>query len=82
MRVHGLTHDFAVQEAKKKEGVEEWCKKMADVCRAGGGLIPMSEGRDREGKSAREECVFENIDRVLKQGKCIEELKRLFLSAR
>ncbi|CDF34217.1 WD40-repeat containing protein [Chondrus crispus] len=82
LRVHDLTHDFAVQEAKKKEGVEEWCKKMADVCRAGGGLLEMSEGRDGEGKSARGEYVFENIYRVLRQGGCVEELKRLFLSAR
>ena len=42
----------------------------------------MSEGRDREGNSAREQYVFENIYRVLKQGGCVEELKRLFLSAR
>ncbi|CDF33339.1 WD40-repeat containing protein [Chondrus crispus] len=82
LRVHDLTHDFAVEEAKKKEGVEEWYKKMADVCRAGEGLLAMSEGRDGEGKSAREEYVFENIYRVLKQGGCVEELKRLFLSAR
>ncbi|CDF40200.1 WD40-repeat containing protein [Chondrus crispus] len=82
LRVHDLTHDFAVEEAKKKEGVEEWYKKMADVCRAGEGLLAMSEDRDGEGKSAREEYVFENIYRVLKQGGCVEELKRLFLSAR
>ncbi|CDF37477.1 WD40-repeat containing protein [Chondrus crispus] len=82
LRVHDLTHDFAVEEANKKEGVEKWCKKMADVCRAGGGLFAMSEGRDGEGKSAREEYVFENIYRVLRQGGCVEELKRLFLSAR
>ncbi|CDF38963.1 WD40-repeat containing protein [Chondrus crispus] len=82
LRVHDLTHDFAVEEAKKNEGVEEWYKKMADVCRAGGGLLAMSEDRDGEGKSAREEYVFENIYRVLKQGGCVEELKRLFLSAR
>ncbi|CDF32725.1 NB-ARC and TPR repeat-containing protein [Chondrus crispus] len=82
LRVHDLTHDFAVEEAKKKEGVEEWCKKMVDVCKARGGLLEMSEGRDGEGKSAREEYVFENIYRILKQGGCVEELKRLFLSAR
>ncbi|CDF34773.1 unnamed protein product [Chondrus crispus] len=82
LRVHDLTHDFAVEEAKKKEGVEEWYKKMADVCRAGEGLLAMSEDRDGEGKSAREEYVFENIYRVLQQGGCVEDLKRLFLSAR
>ncbi|CDF36609.1 WD40-repeat containing protein [Chondrus crispus] len=82
LRVHDLTHDFAVQEAKKKEGVEEWYKKMGDICSAGGGLLAMSEGRDGEGKSGREEYVFENIYRVLRQGGCVEELKRLFLSAR
>ena len=82
LRVHDLTHDFAVQEAKKKEGVKVWCKKMADVCSAGGGLLAMSEGRDGEGRTARGEYVFENIYRVLKQGGCEEELKRLFLSAR
>ncbi|CDF38352.1 unnamed protein product [Chondrus crispus] len=82
LRVHDLTHDFAVEEAKKKEGVEEWYKKMAYVCRAGGGLLAMSEDRDGEGKSAREKYVLENIYRVLKQGGYVEELKRLFLSAR
>ncbi|CDF36539.1 NB-ARC protein [Chondrus crispus] len=82
LRVHDLTHDFAVEEAKKKEGVEEWYKNMAHVCRAGEGLLAMSEDRDGEGKSAREEYVFENIYRVLKQGGCVEDLKRLFLSAR
>ncbi|CDF40981.1 unnamed protein product [Chondrus crispus] len=42
----------------------------------------MSEDRDGEGKSAREKYVLENIYRVLKQGGYVEELKRLFLSAR
>ena len=55
---------------------------MAHVCSAGRGLLEMGEVRDGEGKSGRREYVFDNIYRVLKQVGCVEELKRLFLSAR
>ncbi|CDF36581.1 WD40-repeat containing protein [Chondrus crispus] len=82
VRMHDLTHDFAVQEAQKEESVTVWYKKLADVCRQGRGLLGMTESEGREGKDAREKYVFENTYRVLKQGGCVEELKNLFLSAR
>ncbi|CDF39140.1 WD40-repeat containing protein [Chondrus crispus] len=82
VRMHDLTHDFAVQEAQKEESVTVWYKKLADVCRQGRGLLGMTESEGRESKDAREKYVFENIYRVLKQGGCVEELKNLFLSAR
>ena len=61
LRVHNLTHVFAVQEAKKKECVNVWRKKMADAFSAGRGLLAMGERRDREGKSTRKNYVFENL---------------------
>ncbi|CDF33986.1 WD40-repeat containing protein [Chondrus crispus] len=82
VRMHDLTHDFAVQEAQKEESVTVWYKKLADVCRQGGGLLAMTESEGRESKDAREKYVFENIYRVLKQGGYVEELKNLFLRAR
>ncbi|CDF34197.1 WD40-repeat containing protein [Chondrus crispus] len=82
IRMHDLTHDFAVQEAQKEESVTVWYKKLADVCRQGRGLLGMTESEGRESKDAREKYVFENIYRVLKQGGYVEELKNLFLSAR
>ncbi|CDF37667.1 WD40-repeat containing protein [Chondrus crispus] len=82
VRMHDLTHDFAVQEAQKEESVTFWYKKLADVCRQGRGLLAITESEGRESKDAREKYVFESIYRVLKQGGCVEELKRLFLSAR
>ncbi|CDF34807.1 WD40-repeat containing protein [Chondrus crispus] len=82
VRMHDLTHDFAVQEALKEESVTVWYKKLADVCRQGRGLLGMTESEGREGKDAREKYVFENIYRVLKQGGYVEELKDLFLRAR
>ncbi|CDF33327.1 WD40-repeat containing protein [Chondrus crispus] len=82
VRMHDLTHDFAVQEAQKEDSVTFWYKKLADVCRQGGGLLAMTTSEGRESKDAREKYVFENIYRVLKQGGCVEELKNLFLSAR
>ena len=75
--MHDLWHNFAVQEAKKTEDVEEWCKKIADVCRAGAGLHAMSDDRDGEGNSAREKYVLENIYRFMRQAVCAEELEWL-----
>ncbi|CDF38694.1 WD40-repeat containing protein [Chondrus crispus] len=82
LRVHDLTHDFAVQEAQKEESVTFWYKKLAGVCRQGRGLLAITESEGRESKDAREKYVFENIYRVLRQGGCVEELKNLFLKAR
>ncbi|CDF38372.1 WD40-repeat containing protein [Chondrus crispus] len=82
VRMHDLTHDFAVQEAQKEESVTVWYKKLADVCKQGRGLLAITESEGRESKDAREKYVFENIYRVLKQGGCVEELKNLFLRAR
>ncbi|CDF39810.1 WD40-repeat containing protein [Chondrus crispus] len=82
LRVHDLTHDFAVQEAQKEESVMVWYKKLADVCKQGRGLLAITESEGRESKDAREKYVFENIYRVLRQGGCAEELKNLFLKAR
>ncbi|CDF34811.1 WD40-repeat containing protein [Chondrus crispus] len=82
VRIHDLTHDFAVQEARKEESVTVWYKKLAGVCRQGRGLLGMTESEGRESKDAREKYVFENIYRVLRQGGCVKELKNLLLSAR
>ncbi|CDF36259.1 unnamed protein product [Chondrus crispus] len=81
VRMHDLTHDFAVQEAQKEESATVWYKKLADVCKQGGGLLAITESEGRESKDAREKYVFENTYRVLKQGGCVEELKNLFLKA-
>ena len=82
LRMHDLTHDFALEEAKKEEGVVVWCRKLADVWSQGGSLLRITDSRDGEGKDARDEYVFKNIYRVLKDGVCLKELESLFLNAR
>ena len=46
VQVHDMMHEFAVKEAKNKEGVEMGSKKRAEECSAGGVMLVMSKGKE------------------------------------
>ena len=83
LRLHDLTHDFAVREAEENEGCMSWCMKLVNNYCSGRGVVAAAvESRGSDMRGMREEYVVENIYRLLMRAERFEDAKDLVLSPR
>ncbi|CDF39798.1 WD40-repeat containing protein [Chondrus crispus] len=86
VRLHDLTHDFAMHEAKQMEGSswnQKWYRKVVDSYRKEREVVEaVVEDQGAQASDAREQYFFENICRLLLKGEMMNELRGLLVSAR
>ncbi|CDF40982.1 WD40-repeat containing protein [Chondrus crispus] len=86
VRLHDLTHDFAIHEAEQMEGSsweQKWHRKAVDSYRKERGVLEaVVEDQGAQASDAREQYFFENVCRLLLKGEMMTELRGLLVSAR
>ncbi|CDF33320.1 WD40-repeat containing protein [Chondrus crispus] len=87
IRLHDLTHDFAVSEAQRVEGpgwTKHWCRELIDSYRKERDVLEavVEDQVPKEASEAEEGYFFENICRLLVGAELMKELGCLLLSSR